>query len=209
MLKTLILVIGIVATPPWNEVHALWPMPTSLETGTTFLKLSQSFDIKHSIHNPPKDFLDSISRSKSFLKNDKLQRLVVGRGANDSIAISHAHSLPSLFLSLLNGSVSHSISEEAVRPLSERSEGYSLTIPSDGSPASLTANSTLGLFRGLSTFEQLWYDLQGVTYTYQAPVKIVNDVPAFVSPPVHLRSTGTDCPFIKPYRGFMLDTSRN
>ncbi|KAG5732634.1 hypothetical protein E4T56_gene16912, partial [Termitomyces sp. T112] len=50
--------------------------------------------------------------------------------------------------------------------------------------------STLGLFRGLTTFGQLWYDLNGITYTLQAPFDIV-DSPAF------------------PYRGLMLDTARN
>jgi hexosaminidase len=72
---------------------------------------------------------------------------------------------------------------EAVQPLAARSEGYSLHVPIDGSSAVLTANSTLGLFRGLTTFEQLWYDLEGVAYSYQAPVVIVDDYPAYVSLP--------------------------
>lgn len=32
-----------------------------------------------------------------------------------------------------------------------------LSVPDDGSDASLTANTGLGLLRGLTTFEQLWY----------------------------------------------------
>jgi hypothetical protein len=55
-----------------------------------------------------------------------------------------------------------------------------LHVPSDGSPATLSANSTLGLLRGLTTFEQLWYDLDGAaTYTLEAPITI-SDAPAFV-----------------------------
>lgn len=180
MLRLLLLIAGIAAIAPWN-VHALWPIPRSLETGADFIKLSESFDIKQNVDNPPQDLLDAISRTMSHIKDDKLQRLVVGRGANDSASISHAKSLSSLSISLLNGSASRPIAVEAVKPLAERSESYSLTVPSDGSPAILTANSTLGLLRGLTTFDQLWYDLQGVTYSYQAPVKIKDDVPAFVS----------------------------
>jgi hexosaminidase len=69
-------------------------------------------------------------------------------------------------------------------------EGYSLTVPGDGSAAGIKANSTLGLFRGLATFSQLFYYLNDVIYTVEAPISI------------------TDSP-VYPYRGFMLDTSRN
>ncbi|KAF9468709.1 N-acetylhexosaminidase [Collybia nuda] len=171
--------------------NALWPIPRSLQTGTTLLKLASSFDIKISVTNPPQDLVDAVSRTKGFIQNDKLQRLVVGRGANDSAALGSAPTLPGLTISLLNNNAPRAIATEAVQAIGTRSEGYSLTVPTDGTSAILTANSTLGLFRGLTTFEQLWYDSAGVTYSYQAPVKIVNDIPAF------------------PYRGFMLDTARN
>jgi hexosaminidase len=83
-----------------------------------------------------------------------------------------------------------SISDEATDVLESRDEAYTLTVPSDGSVATLEANSTLGLFRGLTTFGQLWYEYDGVTYTLEAPIQI-HDAPAY------------------PYRGFMLDTARN
>jgi len=46
---------------------------------------------------------------------------------------------------------------EACAPLEARQEGYSLDVPADGSGAVLSAASTLGLFKGLNTFAQLWY----------------------------------------------------
>ncbi|KAF5343340.1 hypothetical protein D9758_014183 [Tetrapyrgos nigripes] len=67
-------------------------------------------------------------------------------------------------------------------------EGFSLTVPPDGSQAELKANPTLGLFKGLTTFSQLWYDLDGIAYTVEAPIAIM-DEPAY------------------PYRGLMLDTA--
>ncbi|GLB38159.1 putative beta-hexosaminidase [Lyophyllum shimeji] len=184
-----LLLISIAIAP--CSVLGLWPIPRNLQTGTTLVKLPSTFDIKVDVNNPPQDLLDAVGRTKSYLQTDKLQRLAVGRGANDSAALGTAPTLPSLCISLLNSAPPRPIAVEAVLPIGTRSEGYSLTVPSDGSSAVLTASSTLGLFRGLTTFGQLWYDNSGTTYTYQAPVKIVNDSPAF------------------PYRGFMLDTARN
>ena len=67
-----------------------------------------------------------------------------------------------------------------------------LDVPDDGTEAVLGAASTLGLFRGLNTFAQLWYaydhgeealdlgDGVVVVYTLSAPVAI-QDSPAYVS----------------------------
>jgi hexosaminidase len=55
------------------EVHGLWPIPKSLQTGTTALKLSDHFDIKLDIQHPPQDLLDAISRTQFYLVHDKLQ----------------------------------------------------------------------------------------------------------------------------------------
>lgn len=164
-----------------TNVLGLWPIPRNLEFGTTFLKLAPTFDLEIDFNNAPQDLLDAVSRTRDYLQTDKLQRLVVGRGEKDSSAVGQALELPSLTISLLSKTEPLSIAMEATLPIEARSEGYSLDIPSDGSPATLTANSTLGLFRGLTTFSQLWYDLAGVTYTYQAPVRVINDNPAFVS----------------------------
>jgi len=65
-----------------------------------------------------------------------------------------------------------------------------LTIPDDGSGALIVANSSLGLFRGLTTFDQMWYHSTAGKYILDAPVDIFDNA-AF------------------PYRGFSLDTARN
>ena len=162
-------------------------MPRNLQTGTTLLKLSKNFDIQVSdIPQAPQDLHDAISRTLSHLQSDQLQRLIVGRGASDSAALADAPSLARLTVSLApNSPPIKSIMEEATKEITKRSESYSLTIPdTDQGVANLTANSALGLQRGLTTFEQLWYELKvsgNVTvYSYQAPVKITNDSPAYV-----------------------------
>jgi len=93
-------------------------------------------------------------------------------------------------LSLNKGATVNSITTEAQKPIEDRDEAYTLTVPSTGGSASITANTTLGLLRGLTTFGQLWYSWEGTTYAIDTPIDIV-DSPAF------------------PYRGFMLDTARN
>ena len=162
------------------RVWSLWPIPTKLQTGTTGLTLSPSFSFDVAIPNPPIDLLQAVTETRYYLDNDKLGRLVVGRGANDNSIIAGAKSLRCLKLSLTEGVEVQSISYESVKSLETRKEEYTLTIPEDGSEATLTANSTLGLYRGLTTFSQLWYYYNGVTYTTDAPIKIT-DAPAYVS----------------------------
>ena len=66
-----------------------------------------------------------------------------------------------------------------MQSLEERNESYTLSIPVDGSDAILEANTTLGLFRGLATFEQLWYTFSGQVYAVDMPLH-VEDAPVFV-----------------------------
>lgn len=170
---------------------AVWPLPKQFTTGTTALQLSSDFDIDLSgVQNAPQDLQDAASRTKDQLTKDKLAILTVDRGTSNADAVKAAKSLSKLSLSVPTGTQVKNISDDAILPLGSRQEGYTLTIPDDGSAAQLSANSSLGLFRGLTTFSQLFYDLNGTTYTTQAPIDIT-DAPAY------------------PYRGLMLDTARN
>ena len=160
-------------------VTAVWPLPKQFSTGTTPLQLSCSFQITlQGVKNAPQDLRDAVSRTSLYLENDKLQALVIDRGASSANVIKSAKILQSLTLSLFSNTT-RSITAETLDDVESRMETYSLIVPADGSGATLKANSTLGLFRGLTTFEQLWYDWQGTTYTLQAPFDIV-DAPAYV-----------------------------
>lgn len=163
-----------------SRASCIWPMPRSLDTGQTPLVLSSDFTFQVQVRDAPTDLNEAVSRTQSFLKNDQVGRLVVGRGTGDLPLLSSARQLRSLQLDLFGGNKAQSIAHEAALPLVARREEYVLTIPTDGSAATLAANSTLGLLRGLTTFEQLWYSAGGVTYTLHAPI-FVHDAPAFVS----------------------------
>ena len=172
-------------------VQALWPLPRQLHTGSTPLVLSPDFHIEVTFDGAPADLLAAVTQTCQYLETDRLERLVVGRGAADVDSIRGAKALPSLAVSLLQtaagGERVRSIAEEAVDDIETRDEAYVLSVPADGSAASLMANSTLGLYRGLTTFAQLWYESCGATYTLEAPIDI-QDSPAFV---LYFCSSGT------------------
>lgn len=164
-----------------SSTSALWPLPKSLKTGSSALTLGSNFHINLSVKNAPADLQAAVLQTNQYLKTDNLGRLVVGRGSVDASAIKGAKKLSALTVSLDSGAKGpvRSISAEAVDPLESRDEAYTLTVPGDGSAATLTANSTLGLYRGLTTFGQLWYEYNGAVYTIEAPIDI-EDAPAYV-----------------------------
>jgi hexosaminidase len=187
------------------SANALWPQPRHLQTGpqssALYLASSDSFTISvDEVPNAPEDLVAAAQRTHAQLFSDDLGRLVLGRGIDDLEAISNAPTLRRLVLRLddyhthtptntgsidILGStvdddaVVQPIEVEARMPLGTRDEGYSLVVPADGSHAVLRANSTLGLFRGLNTFTQLWFTVQGIVYMLGVPVEI-QDSPVYV-----------------------------
>lgn len=175
-----------------SPAQALWPQPQTFQTGSTTLHLAKNFQITVAGHGVPSDLWDAVDRTETQLANDKLARLVVGRGASDAGTFAKAKTLSKLTLALEKGAAFASITSEAQKAPEDRDEAYHLTVPSDGSAATLTANSTLGLLRGLTTFSQLWYEHDGTTYTVDAPVKI-EDAPAYVRVVLTKLSGCSDC----------------
>ncbi|KDQ16047.1 glycoside hydrolase family 20 protein [Botryobasidium botryosum FD-172 SS1] len=187
MVRATLAVVALVALVYPSSVAGLWPLPRSLQTGSQALTLSSSFSID-SAFTAPDDLKSAISRTLDYVRKDKHERLVVGRGSADASKIKSAPSLNKLSLQL-ESKTPLSIAQEAIKPFESRDESYTLTVPVNGD-AILRANSTLGLFRGLTTFTQLWYTAGDAVYTIEAPITIT-DKPAY------------------PYRGLMLDTARN
>jgi len=171
--------LALVATP----VHSLWPIPRTLDSGSKGLKLANGFAIQlqgQLVHSAPADLKDAVTRTVFQLKNDKLERLVVGGASVDATKIASAKQLSLLIVTLAsNPKKALSITDNANLPLGMRDESYTLHVPADGTPSVLTADTTLGLFRGLTTFSQLWYTSGKTIYTVEAPFTI-RDKPAYV-----------------------------
>jgi len=189
-----------------HSTHALWPQPRTLKTGTSALRLAPNttFKITVDVANAPADLLAAVNRTRAYLFTDNLARLVPSHGSEDLPTLAHAKSLPGLTLRLQaqgetvgegTGVVAREIALEASTDILDRQEGYWLNVPEDGTEAVISAASTLGLFRGLNTFAQLWYTVTvvddqkiqnagknnpAVVYTLSAPVAI-QDSPAYVS----------------------------
>src|SRR5277367_508652 len=150
-LHTLVLFVALLNLTA-RPVAALWPLPRSMQTGTTPLILSQNFRVNVNNSVFPEDLLEAIAQMEHYLWNDRLERLVVCRGAADAQAIAGAEVLTSLTVTLVHNGPALSVAQEVIDYPENRDEEYSLIVPTDGSPAVLTANSTLGLYRGLTTF---------------------------------------------------------
>lgn len=177
-IRALLFVISAVALP--SEVFSLWPLPQELSTGSKALRLSPNFKITASFKNIPSDLSAAIEQTETYLQTDGLAPLVVDRGQSEYSTIKDATEIQGLTLTLPSQASVQSISSEAVQGLQDRDDSYSLNIPSSGASAEIKANTTLGLYRGLTTFSQLWYTVNGIIYTSEAPIAI-SDVPAFVS----------------------------
>lgn len=162
----------------YSPVAALWPQPRGLTSGHSTLKLAKNFQISVS-GSTPTDLHDAITRTKTYLNKDQLGRLVVGRGSSDAKSFAAAKSLSKLNVSFEQYTTPHPIATEAQKAPEDRDESYTLTVPSDGSAATLTAKTSLGLLRGLTTFGQLWYNYDGTTYALETPLTI-KDSPAYV-----------------------------
>ncbi|GAA5909082.1 beta-N-acetylhexosaminidase [Sporobolomyces salmoneus] len=190
--------------------NALWPKPQSFVNGTTPLRLAPTFDIWYSPatgrspQEPPQDLARAMKRALGQITKDKHRRLNVERGEDDRSGVEQSVALDRLEVVLIASKVTPaSISEEINKPYSELNEAYELSLPHDstsgGKIAILSANSTLGLARGLQIFTQLVYWLpgsqnegggEGILYIPNSPLHVL-DEPAFA------------------HRGFMLDTSRH
>lgn len=150
--------LALVALLSVDSSYALWPRPTTFSAGTSVVRLAPGFNIQLP-NDAPSDLKAAADRAKDQLRNDKLERLVVGRGSGDADRIKSARELPKVELrydSAVN-KTRGSIQDEATAALGTRDESYVLTVPADGSAATISANSSLGLFRGLTTFTQMWY----------------------------------------------------
>jgi hexosaminidase len=141
-----------------NPAQAIWPRPTTLNVGSTAVRLSPSFSINLP-DGAPSDLKAAVDRAVAQLKGDQLERLVVGRGSADASRIQSARELKKIELKYAGGNSTAkrgSLQDEATAALGTRNEAYALTVPADGSTATISASSNLGLFRGLTTFTQMW-----------------------------------------------------
>jgi hexosaminidase len=135
------------------------PLPTRHTTGNKVICLSPNFSIKLDSH-VPEDLKKAAQRVEKGIWEHKHQYLSVKRGAEffvegngceytlstlEVIVDYHGHHMPSIM-------------DSAIRPAEDRPdlEAYTLSIPL-GDRATIKSPTALGAYRGLTTFENLFY----------------------------------------------------
>ncbi|RSH95335.1 N-acetyl-glucosamine-6-phosphate deacetylase [Saitozyma podzolica] len=176
-------ILTMLAHSPFTTLSLLLPLlaysaSLVLGNGETPVCLSPGFRIlldEHTAGLPlPHDLKAAVKRTEMALKDHGHAYLspTAGReffskrkdnSTEDLAACEHV--LTALHLALdpnvLGGAKAiPSILSSAVAPAESRPEleAYRLSVPLDG-PATISAKTALGLFRGLTTFEQLWYSV--------------------------------------------------
>lgn len=168
--------------------------------------------IAHRILTTAPQLEPAISRARRHLAADGLQRLTVDRGESQrcatqatptlvqhsltpsscSDAVEAASVLCRLDLRLNSTEPYTTLASQLGRPYEHMDESYTLEVPDSGNSddplplaAKLSANTSLGLVRGLDTFAQLVYALpqlgaasESTRYIPHVPLRIV-DRPAF------------------------------
>ena len=141
------------------------PLPTQYTTGNKVICLSPNFSIKFD-SQVPEDLKKAARRFESGIWDHKHQYLSVRRGAEffdegngcdytlstlEVILDHHGHHVPSIM-------------DSAIRPAEDRPdlEAYTLSIPR-GNRAMIKSPTALGAYRGLTTFENLFYHLPADT----------------------------------------------
>ncbi|GAA5964192.1 hypothetical protein JCM8115_002822 [Rhodotorula mucilaginosa] len=171
---------------------AVWPKPAFHESGSDFLRLTPDFEIVSDLNRAlPDDLREAVDRALLLMRSDGHQPLLPGRAEAERARIAVAPTLAALRFNVTDSP--SSISSEANKLYDQMDETYTLDI--GAMEATLAANTSLGILRGLQTSVQLVYTLEesegpATLYLRNAPHHI-RDRPAF------------------PHRGFMLDTARN
>jgi hexosaminidase len=137
------------------------PLPTRYTTGNKVICLSPDFSIKFDSH-VPEDLKKAAQRVEKGIWEHEHQYLSVKRGAEffgegqgceytlstlEVIVDYHGHHVPSIM-------------DSAIRPAEDRPdlEAYTLSIPL-GDRATTKSPTALGAYRGLTTFENLFYHI--------------------------------------------------
>ncbi len=165
MLSVSLLKLATIALSTFSSANALVPQPqTGVDSDTTAGSVNIS---TISFLNPSSFFvnIDSTLSHDVVMAGQRLDRTLTSllpyylsplQGGELPLTPGSGSTLTEIRVTLAKGKTSGSIAEEAVKPIEQRDESYELYVPASGC-VRLSANTALGLLRGLTTFEQMFY----------------------------------------------------
>jgi hexosaminidase len=141
------------------------PLPTHYSTGNRVICLSPDFTVTFENdlgeHSVPKDLRQAAQRAQDRIWRNKHRYLSVERGAEFFGENGGCkYTLSTLHVIIDHEGTIDTIMDSAIKPAEERPdlEAYTLSVPL-GSHATIRSSTSLGAFRGLTTFENLFYHL--------------------------------------------------
>lgn len=184
-----------------GEINAL-PIPVKYTTGSKAACLADSFSIQFD-SDVPADLSAASDRVLERIKKSQHTYLTTTSGTEFFPSLKCESEVTELRLSL---SSDHSLSifDLAIKPVEERKglEDYTLTIPTSGA-ATATASTALGLFRAITTFENLVFKID-FSLPSSPGVAEGGDTAYLPFTPYHI----DDAPAFH-WRSILLDTSRH
>jgi hexosaminidase len=150
-----------VAVPSASAADAeginLVPLPNHSTVGNTVTCLADNFKVTFK-GKAPKDLRAASTRAVANLRDSKMRYLSTSYGGEFfPNGAKCEHKIKELQITINDAS---DIAAHAVKPVETRqaAESYKLSIPTDG-VAVVTAETALGAFRGLTSFENLFYKI--------------------------------------------------
>lgn len=170
--------------PPFSPQHLVLPTPTKLSNGSATVLLQTPFVFNAT--TPSADLSAAFSRYSALIFDHGATPAAAGstpRGRSAALLAGAPAVLSALQVTVTNSSVPLQLGAD---------ESYELSIPADGSPATLVAATLFGAYRGLETFSQLvLWDFDLARYRLDSAPLVVQDAPRF------------------PHRGLLVDSSRH
>lgn len=181
------------APPVYNGV-LLWPMPVNITTGNTTLVVAGP--VTFTATTPSADLTAAFGRftaqifkhaspaaSADVIAKLRSNGAVTAETAAAEEVLGAAATLSTVTVSVANVNVPLQLGVD---------ESYTLVIPADGSPATLTAATVYGAYMGLQTFSQLVvWNASLKQYTVPTAPVTISDAPRFA------------------WRGVLIDTDRH
>lgn len=179
----------------------LVPLPANYTTGKAVVCLAPDFEVTFK-YAPPPDLERAAERMVDRLRESRHTYLSPGRGAEFFVKGGCEHTIDSLELDVRSPKP---IFTHATRPVETRREGYRLVVP-PGGRGRASADTALGAFRALTTFENLWFKAHLDSGIISGQVPLQRPAPVTYAPfaPYAIK----DAPAF-PWRAVLLDTSRH